>query len=295
MPSSNLKLFFVINPGSGNNTTDWPTIITDYFAPLDHTIELYVLPPNCQVQTINQAVKKFGPQQIVAVGGDGTIKLVAECLLQQNMTLGILPAGSANGLAKELGISNDPIEALDTLVEGHTKKIHATRVNDHLCIHLSDIGLNAYAMKRFESQRVRGMWGYLMAALKVLWQNPQLEIEMVIDKKTIHIKAEMIVIANATKYGNGAVINPVGTLDDDLFEVIAIKNISIREMLKTIFLHTPYDPTNTEIFQTGVLTIRSARKVHFQVDGEYLGKVKEVKAVIIPDALEVIVPGVVGK
>lgn len=290
--SNNLKLFFVINPGSGNNTTDWTKVIIDYFAPLSHTIELYQLSKNCNVQIIKDRVKLFSPQQIVAVGGDGTVKLVAECLTQQNMTLGILPAGSANGLARELGISNDPTKALDTLVEGHSKKIHAINVNGHLCIHLSDIGLNAYAMKRFESQRVRGMWGYLMASLKVLWQNPLLEIEMQIDRKAIQIKAEMIVIANATKYGSGAVINPIGRLDDELFEVIAIKKISIGEILSMFFSRASYDPNKTEVFQTEAFSMRSVKRVHFQVDGEYLGKVKEVKAVIIPDALEVMVPAV---
>lgn len=288
----NLKLLFVINPGSGNNTTDWSTVITNHFASSNHTIELYPLPKDCCVQAIKDRIKLFAPHQVIAVGGDGTVKLVAECLIHQNIILGILPAGSANGLARELGISNDPTKALNALIEGASKKIHATNVNGHLCIHLSDIGLNAYAMKVFEGQRVRGMWGYLVASLKVLWQNPLLELKMEIDDTIIKVKAEMIVIANATKYGSGAVINPIGKLEDKVFEVIAVKQISIREILKMIFSHASYDSNKTEVFQTNVLSMRSVKRVHFQVDGEYLGKVKEVKAVIIPDALEVMVPAV---
>jgi len=289
-----LKLLFIINPNSGHNTIDWPQAIIDYFTTSSHTIELHHLTKGCSLQTILDKIKSFSPHQVVAVGGDGTVKLVAECLLQQNIALGILPAGSANGLAKELGISNDPVKALDTLVQGHSKKIHATKINSHLCIHLSDIGLNAYAIKRFESQRIRGMWGYVIASLKVLWQNPRMEIEMRVDKKVTHIKAEMIVIANATKYGSGAVINPIGQLDDDLFEVIAIKQVSFIEIFKMIFLHTAFNPEKTALFQTNALMMKSAKRIHFQVDGEYLGKVKEVKAVIIPDALEVIVPEMVA-
>lgn len=288
--SDHLKLLFVINAGSGNNSTDWAMVITNYFAPLHHTIELHHLPKDCNPELLKEKIKTFLPQQVIAVGGDGTVKLVAACLLQKHIALGILPAGSANGLAREIGIGTDPVKALDALVGGYSKKIHATMINSHLCIHLSDIGLNAYAMKRFESQQVRGMWGYLMASLKVLWQNPRLEIEMQMDKKVIKIEAEMMVIANATKYGSGAVINPIGKLDDDLFEVIAIKKISIREIFKMIFLHAPYDSNKTEVFQSNALTLRSLKRVHFQVDGEYLGKVKEVKAVIIPDALEIMLP-----
>lgn len=287
---NNLKRFFIVNIGSGNNTTDWPAVITNYFKPLLHTIEIYVFSKNSSVETIKEKIKVFSPHQVIAVGGDGTIKLAAECILGTKMALGIVPAGSANGLAKELGISDNPTSALDILVKGHSRKIHVTTINGELCIHLSDIGLNAYAMKKFESLPVRGMWGYLMASIKVLWQNPQMEVEMKIDNKSIKVNASMIVIANATSYGTGAVINPIGQLDDEVFEVIAVKKISPREIFKMVFTHEPYDSEKTEIFQTDALLIHSRKKVHFQIDGEYLGKVKEVKAILIPDALEVIVP-----
>lgn len=286
-----LKLLFIINAGSGNNTTDWSAVIGNYFTSSNHTIELYHLTKDCNVQTINERIKLFSPQQVIAVGGDGTIKLVAECLIQKNIALGILPAGSANGLAKELGISEDPTKALDVLVEGYSKKIHITTINGQLCIHLSDIGLNAYAMKKFRTQLVRGMWGYLVASLNVLWKNPRMEVEMQMDKKVIKMNAEMIVIANGTQYGIGAVINPIGKLDDELFEVIVVKQISIHEIFKMIFSHQSYDLDKTEVFQTNALTMRSVKKVHFQIDGEYLGKVKEVKALLIPHALEIIIPG----
>jgi diacylglycerol kinase family enzyme len=134
------------------------------------------------------------------------------------------------------------------------------------------------------------MWGYFIAALKVLLQNPSMQIKMQIAGKTIQLKAEMIVIANATSYGTGAVINPIGQLDDKMFEVIVIKTISFREIFKMVFSHATYDPDKTEVFQTNALSMRSAKKVHFQIDGEYLGKVKAVNAVLVPDALQIICP-----
>ena len=284
------KLFFIINPGSGNNSIDWAMEIENYFTPLQHTIELYHLTKACNLQTIKEKIKLFSPQRVVAVGGDGTVKLVAECVLQTNMALGILPAGSANGLAKELGIGNNPAQALAVLVEGQPIKTHVTQINNQLCIHLSDIGLNAYIVKEFEDQQVRGMWGYLKAALKVLFKNPLMEVEMRINEVAIKIKAEMIVIANATQYGSGALINPLGRLDDELFEVIVVKKISFYETFKMLFSHEPYDPDKTEVFQTDQLSMKSRKKVHFQIDGEYLGKVKEINAILVSNALEILVP-----
>ena len=288
--NNTIKLLFIINPKSGNSKINWTAEIENYFANSIHTIELYHLTQNCNIDTLRAKIKSFSPQKVVAVGGDGTVKLVAECILNTDIQLGILPAGSANGLAKEFDISNVPNEALEVLLKGKTQKIHTVRVNDQLCIHLSDVGLNAYVVKEFEKQPVRGMWGYMMAALKVLWQNPLMNVKMKIDGKIMKVKAMMIVIANATKYGSGAVINPIGSLDDELFEVIVMKKISIQEMFKMVYSHKPYDSTKTEVFQTNELFITSFRKVHFQIDGEYLGKVKEVKAVIMPDCLTMVVP-----
>lgn len=288
--SYNSKFLFIINPGSGNSTIDWSAEIKNYFADSPHAIELYHLTKQCNTETIKEKIKLFSPDKVVAVGGDGTVKLVAECILKTKIKLGILPAGSANGLAKEFGISNVPTEALEVLLSGHSQKIHTVQINGQLCIHLSDVGLNAYVVKEFENQPVRGMWGYMMASLKVLWQNPLMIVNMKIAQKDLKVKAKMIVIANATKYGSGAIINPIGKLDDELFEVIVMKKISFSEIFKMVVSHKPYDSEKTEIFQTNELFINSSRKVHFQIDGEYLGKVKQVKAVIVPHCLDVIVP-----
>jgi diacylglycerol kinase (ATP) len=288
--SYKLKFLFIINPGSGNSTIDWSAEIKNFFADSIHSTELYQLTKQCNLETIKEKIKLFSPDVVVAVGGDGTVKLVAECILKTKTRLGILPAGSANGLAKEFGISNDPTEALEVLLSGNSQKIHTVQINGQLCIHLSDVGLNAYVVKEFENQPVRGMWGYMMASLKVLWQNPLMQVTMKIAQKSIEMKAKMIVIANATKYGSGAIINPIGKLDDELFEVIVMKKISFSEIFKMVVSHKPYDSEKTEIFQTNELFINSVRKVHFQIDGEYLGKVKQVKALIVPNCLEVIVP-----
>lgn len=288
------KILFIINPGSGNHHTDWPKEIEAYFRLLNHSIELYFLKAGFTAQSIKEKIGLVNPDKVIAVGGDGTVGLVAACLLQKNIPLGILPAGSANGMAKELGISEMPQEALHIIIAGAVKKIHVTMVNARLCIHLSDIGFNAHMIKKFQSENIRGIWGYLKASIKVarslLFVNTIMQVRITIDNKIIETKSAMIVIANATKYGSGAVINPSGSLEDDLFEVIVIKKISILEIFKMMVSHTSFHQDKTEVFKTRHITMRPAKKVHFQVDGEYIGKVNEIEAILIPAAIEIIVP-----
>lgn len=285
-----MRLLFIVNTGSGSAATHWPVMITEYFQSLNHVVELYHLPQNFNLQTINQKIRLFSPDRVIAVGGDGTVKSVVTCLLGKKISVGILPAGSANGMAKELGIPDDPIKALDVIVHGALKKIHLTRINDEYCIHLSDIGLNAYAMKKFEKLHSRGMWGYLKASLQAIWKSPLMHVKMEVDKKLLYRKAAIIVIANGTRYGTGAVVNPIGSLEEEFFEIIVVKKISVKEVFKMMFSHTPYDPEKTEIFRANSLVIHPARKVHFQIDGEYCGLVKGITALLVPQAIEMILP-----
>lgn len=286
--SESLKLLFVINPGSGNNETDWSKEIDIFFRGQSHSAEKYVLTRHCNIDTIRQTISKLQPDRVIAVGGDGTVKLVAECLLHTETVMGILPAGSANGLAKELGIPTDIQGALRYQLQPHTKRIHLVKINNQLCIHLSDIGFNASVIKIFESEKRRGMLGYVKAAWKVLWRHSLMQATIKIDGNFIRRDAAMIVIANATRYGSGAVVNPLGRLDDDMFEIVVVRKVSFSEIFKMIFTHSAYDKTKTELFQAQSLQIQSRRKVHFQIDGEYLGKVNRIDASIITSAIQII-------
>ena len=287
---SDKKILFIINPHSGDTSNNWENLITSYFICSKFVCDFFYISKETTEQTLHEKIQTILPDMLVAVGGDGTVRLAASCLIQKNIPLGILPAGSANGLAKEFGISENPEKALNIIKKGFLKKIHVTKINNIICIHLSDIGFNAYAMKHFEVQNKRGMFGYFLASCKVLFKNPVIHVEMRVDNTYIKVKAAMIVIANATKYSSGIIINPIGRLDDNLFEVIAVREISLGEIWKMLFSHAPYNLTKTEIFQTQSLSMKSKKKVYFQVDGEYQGKVNEVTGYLIKDALQIIVP-----
>ena len=287
------KILFVINPRSGNPSTNWNQAIETYFESLPYSIEMYNLPEDFTRADITKKVEQWNPDQVVAVGGDGTVTAVAACLLQKNIPLGILPAGSANGMAKEFGISENPTVALSILTSGKPQRIHLVNINGKLCMHLSDVGYNARMIEKFESENIRGIWGYLKSTLKVvksiLVKSP-MRAKIQIDQRVFNIKAGMIVIANATKYGSGAVINPTGNLNDEFFEIIVIKKISVIELFKMLITHSKFNPHKIEIFKTQSLKMTLTQKNHFQIDGEYLGKVDEIEAQIIPDALTVWVP-----
>ena len=109
-----LKILFVINPVSGGKSRiDWENRIREYFSQQPHNITFYILTGQSDNASIEHHIKRFAPDRVVAVGGDGTIKSVAELTLGTGIPLGIIPAGSANGMAKELGLPIDLEKNLD--------------------------------------------------------------------------------------------------------------------------------------------------------------------------------------
>ncbi len=294
MKDNKSRLFFIVNPGSGNSAINWKDEIENYYSNSNYAIFIYELSKNCLLQELKAEIEKFDPAMVIAAGGDGTVKLAAEAILGQNICLAILPAGSANGMAKELNISPQPAKALAVITEGTPQSIHLLKINGELCIHLSDSGFNAFLVKKFEEGSMRGQWAYVKAAWNVLWNHEKIYVDIVTNDKQEKHEAVMIVLANATRYGNGVVINPEGSLTDDLFEIVIVKKISLVEIFKMRFTGRAFNKNKTAILQASSVTIQSKRKFHFQIDGEYRGKEHKLEASIVREKLQVMVNTLLG-
>ena len=292
--SGQLKLLFALNPISGGKSNqNWEASIRDYFKDLKHTIEIFMLDGEHDAESLRYWIEKMKPDRVIAVGGDGTVQTVAKQLLGTGIPLGILPAGSANGMAKELNIPNTPDDAIRIIENGSVRAADVIRINEtEICLHLSDIGLNAKLIKYFEESNWRGKFGYARVLFKALRKKRPMKVVIDLNGEKVARNAFMIVLANATMYGTGAVINPKGDLYDGFFEVVIIRKFSISEIFKMFIKFLPLNPTKTEIIPATAVTINSYGKAHFQVDGEYLGKVKQVQAVIEPGKLNLIIPEV---
>ena len=110
------------------------------------------------------------------------------------------------------------------------------------------------------------------------------------DEGTIKRKAYMVVLANARKYGTGGNINPEGDVTDGLFEVVIMRKINLFEIMKGIFTNKPFHPDKIEVIKTKTVELSTLSKAYFQVDGEYRGRVRGIKAEIIPHAITVMLP-----
>ncbi len=288
-----MTFLFAINPVSGgNDKTSWEEGIRNHFSNSSHVVHQFYLDGKTDDVAIRQQIDQHKPDRVVAVGGDGTIKIVATALLNTNIPLGVLPAGSANGMARELGIPPDLESSLALLTDGVPKATDILSINDgDVCLHLSDIGLNAQLVRYYERNNLRGKLGYLRGVVKVLHKRRLMRISITVGDECIQRVAFMVVLANARMYGTGAIINPEGTPFDGHFEVVIFRRLSFWEIIKLFWRYRPFDPRKIEIYPATSVTIETHRRAYFQVDGEYRGQVTTLKAEIQPGVLQMLVPG----
>ncbi|GAB2578097.1 diacylglycerol/lipid kinase family protein [Spirosoma areae] len=287
-----MTFLFAINPVSGGqDKTAWEDGIKAYFTDTPHRVQSFYLDGKTDADAIRQQIAEHKPDRVVAVGGDGTLKIVAEHLLGTGIPLGILPAGSANGMARELGIPAGIQESLAVLLNDTPEPMDVVLVNDNeICLHLADIGLNAQVVKHYEQNSLRGKFGYLRSVLNVLKKRRLLRVSITVGDASIERAAFMVVLANARMYGTGAVINPDGSPFDGVFEVVIFRKLSFWETLKLFWRYRPFDPKMIEIYPATSISIETHKRAYFQIDGEYRGRIAKLDARIQAGALTILVP-----
>lgn len=239
-----------------------------------------------------------GGRLVVAWGGDGTMNEVASELAFTDVALGMMPSGSGNGLARELGLPLDPIAALEVAVGGAERVIDAGEIDGHLFFNLAGIGLDARVAHRFAQDGLvrRGFSRYLEIALRELFTYEADEHTITFDGgETLRERALLIAIANGRQYGNNARIAPHARVDDGCLDVIVVSERPVVEAL----LQVPRLFTGTVDRVRGVTSrtaesveISSARQVLFHIDGEPFVGSARIVARARPCALRVRVPPV---
>jgi diacylglycerol kinase (ATP) len=285
------RILFIVNPASGSKRDIEPELLR-FSKKYKFMWEVYYTEKTGPADKIRDKISSYKPDIVVAAGGDGTINHVASSIINSKVELGVIPAGSANGLAYNLGIPADFGEAMDFMLKSDARPLDVIQLNDDIyCFHLGDIGFNAEIVKRFEKEGSRGLLGYGRQMIKELFSKRKIfYFRLRTADLNKSFRSELLVIANARFFGTGAVINPAGILDDGKFEIIIIKPVPwwILFHLARMFIFGKID--NRKYIK--VISAREA-EIHFvvpqdmQVDGEITRGVEKLKIKMIPSAVRV--------
>lgn len=286
------KILLVVNPISGNTNKD--TIITaieEECSKNDFALHFFKTTGENDVKKLSDVVKKTTFDRILIAGGDGTIKMVAEAIEGLTTSVGIIAAGSANGLAVNFNIPDTIEGQLKIALGSHTIAVDKLLINNHICLHMADLGINAELINHYESSNIRGKLGYILQVIPTLVSCPYPFTFTIKNKnKTIEEKGIMLAIANANKFGTGANINPNGKINDGKFELLVFKELNITEILNTIYDKANIGSDFAEEYPSTAATIEMNEAVPLQIDGEFIENTKKVNVTICSDKLNIAVP-----
>lgn len=231
---------------------------------------------------------------VIAWGGDGTVNEVGSAVAFRNVTLGIIPSGSGNGLARELRIPFDPVRAIDVALGGRECRIDAGEFDGRLFFNIAGIGLDARVAHHFAGRRRRGFTRYLiLTAAELLRYQPDLHTVLA-DGATLRTRALLIAIANARQYGNGAIIAPQARLADGRLDVVVVaarSPLATLVQIPRLFMGRIAQVPDVAMRAAVDIQVTSAGPVMYHLDGEPCVGGARLAARPRPGALRVAMPG----
>jgi len=228
-----------------------------------------------EAELLARRAAREGFKRIVAAGGDGTINEVVNGLAGTTAALGLLPIGTVNVFATELGLpSGDLKQCWQIICHGHTRTIDLPNANGKHFVQLAGIGLDAQAVKETSValKRSFGPLSYLVSAAQIASRPPP---HLVIESKGVKkLEGSFVLIGNGRLYGGPFPFFKRALIDDGLLDVVVFKRIGYLDIiryLQDVIFSSSISMPDLEYFQTKRLRVSSEEEVPVEVDGELIG------------------------
>ncbi|WIJ24820.1 lipid kinase [Devosia sp. RR2S18] len=294
-PPARRRALMLVNPNARRGTEALEGVVERLRnGGVDAVIERFATPDEVSADI---ARRRHEADLVIVCGGDGTINSAAKGVLETGLPIGIMPMGTANDLARTLGIPDDLGRAADVVIAGHTSRIDLGEVNGHPFFNVASMGVGADLARGLtpEVKRRWGKLGYSLAALKVMLKARPFTAEIFSDAGRVTVKTLQIAVGNGVHYGGGSVIHSDATIEDghlDLYS-LELKNVWKFVLMLGAFRrgeHGLWDEVRTN--KSTEFDIRTRQPKPINTDGDIVTHTPA-HFVIRPKAIEVFAP--VGK
>ena len=289
-----MKILFVVNPISGGVNKE-PFIKNAKSLCEKYGIDYRFFKTTGKEDSkhLEEVLSDYQPDKIASVGGDGTTLFTATVLLNSSIPMGIVPLGSANGMATELFVNPVPVEALkDIIMSEVVAGLDMLVVNDEFyTMHIGDVGINASIIEAYSKDKNRGMATYAKYFIEEMKQLKPFNFSISANGETVENSGLMVGICNARKYGTGVPLNLSGNPMDGKFEIVVVQNIDAQSLIKaglSKFDEKFHDSQNGIVISTDEAEINFDQSRLLQLDGEVIGKFSKLNIKILKGAVKLI-------
>ena len=241
-----------------------------------------------------------GVELVMAAGGDGTVRVVCSELAGTGVPLGLLPSGTGNLLARNLGIPLDESEALRVILEGRRDAIDLVEVAiddgapEHIAV-MAGMGLDARIMSGTDEglKKIIGPAAYVMAAGDAA-NLPSFDVTVAIDDdEPIRRHAGLVMVGNVGQLQGNVQLLPDAQFDDGLLDLFVASPANVADWLRittSVLLPVP-EASEIDRGQGRTVVIEASEPVEYQLDGDAAGECRRMVATVVPQTLTVMLPG----
>jgi YegS/Rv2252/BmrU family lipid kinase len=252
--------------------------------------EIFVTERKDHARELAAAAVARGARLVVAWGGDGTVNEVARALAFTSTPMAIVPAGSGNGLARELGISTHPNRSIPQALAAAARMIDAGELGGRMFFSVAGVGFDAHVAACFDRDLCgsRGLSGYARITAREFFTYKARDFRISGDVACAPRRAMLVTLANSAQFGNGARVAPSARVDDGRLDLVVFEESSRLATVLAVprlFTGGAGKLRRVAINQFERIVIESDVPMIFHVDGEPIQGGTRLEARIHPRAL----------
>ena len=288
------KIIFIINPISGHhNKNHFPHLVEKHIDTTQYEYSIVFTEYAGHATELTKKAIEEDYEYIAAVGGDGTINEIAQCLIGKKQVLVIIPLGSGNGLARHLELPFKPERIINEIINnGKVYKIDTATMNGTPFISIAGIGFDALIADYFAKDENRGFLTYAKLVTEQYPNYQQKEYTLILDDDiVIECKPFFVTFANSSQFGYNAEISPKASVQDGLLDVCVFKKPTILEVpiVATYFLAKQIDKSNfIDIYKAKKIKVIRKEESVANIDGEPVEMSKDIIVEINPLSLNIL-------
>lgn len=294
-----MKILFIVNPcANGGITRNYKSKIERYMAHKGYKNYEIVMTKKSGHATEIAYSNAEEYDVLVAVGGDGTIKEVAEGIVKKGKgVLGIIAAGTGNDFVYGLGLEKELEKAIDRIFEFNVKTVDVGLVNGQIFLNIATIGFDAYVVKETEKwkKKLKSRLAYRVGIISALFRYKGIHMNIIGGDREETCKILLLAVGVGKQYGGGFPILPDAIFDDGLFDVCRIKNMNKLNIIK--FLPTLVKGLHkkqkkfVDMYRTDKLIVNVADDMYLNMDGEIsrISKNDTIEFSLINNGIDVII------
>lgn len=289
----NMKIDFIINPNSGKGKHQIRLEDLQNFLGSNYRITTHFTAYQYHAKELVLKALENKPDMIVACGGDGTINEVASALVGKEIPLGVIPCGSGNGLATNLGIPKDPKKALEIIKNFNVQSIDVGKVGEEFFFSNLGFGIDAEVIKRYEQKQKRTISGYVDASLKSVLNYKPKKFKVTVDNEIFDKAFYYLFCSNSNMAGYGISFTPRASLSDGVLDLLMVEDLNMLQQVyfSMLVLTKQIERLDKAIYKQvkSFELLTEDNSITYQLDGEFKTlDASSLKIQILEKALKVV-------